>query len=58
MSNEQCHKRKETYTGDGRCNRVAASFSAGPSKATTGTPKVTPISEETEPPNEWPAQRH
>ena len=41
-------------TGVGRCRRVAASFSAGASNATTGTPNVAPTSEASEPPREWP----
>lgn len=48
----QSGRRGFKHTGEGRCNRVAASFSAGASKATTGAPKVTPMSDDTEPPNE------
>ena len=43
-----------SLTGDGKCSRVAARRSPGASKATTGAPKVTPISEARDPPSEWP----
>lgn len=51
----------ELLTGDGRCSRFAANLSPGDSKATTGTPNVTPRSEPTAPPSlpyERPHRQH
>jgi hypothetical protein len=47
-------ERKGERTGDGRCKRFAAMRSPGGSKATTGVPNVTPKSEASAPPSEWP----
>ena len=49
-----CTKPKETgpRTGEGKCNRCAASFSPGDSNATAGTPNVTPNSDASAPPAE------
>lgn len=43
--------------GEGRCKRVAASFSPGASNATTGEPKVAPSREAIDPPRECPLQQ-
>lgn len=47
---------KGARTGDGRCKRDAASFSAGASNATTGAPNVVPINDANEPPRECPEE--
>ncbi len=47
-------QKRRLRTGEGRCNRDAANFSAGASNATTGAPNVTPIREASEPPRECP----
>lgn len=41
-------------TGEGRWRRAAASFSPGDSNATAGAPNVTPTSDASPPPKEWP----
>jgi hypothetical protein len=43
-----------TLAGDGRCNRLAANFSPGDSKVTTGAPNVAPRRLARAPPRECP----